>query len=322
MKIKDKNRPKSPMTSFACFVQVIREKHSSLHPIDNVIFSEFAKKCAEKWRQMPSKDREPFDEMCRLDIKRYNREMGEYVQPEGLHLMNHHQQHEDPCMTGHRHHRGTKRRRIKDPGMPKRSWSAFFFFCDEVRPHIREEHPEWKVSDIAKELGRRWEDCRDKTVYEASAQNDKQRYEEDMRKYKAGSYVMVPKRNKDLAAAMLRSETASTVGLEGVSGFEIEGSREVDDVEQKSTSGKESEEADEEEEEDEEERGLVVDGEGQIDQIDGPQQEEDEEEDVNDEYEDNEEKPLKVEVEETSRHPSNSFSVAFVSGNHQDISNE
>uniref|UniRef100_A0A5K3EW38 HMG box domain-containing protein n=1 Tax=Mesocestoides corti TaxID=53468 RepID=A0A5K3EW38_MESCO len=181
MKLKDKNRPKSPLSGYACFVQVIREKHRSLNPNDNVIFSEFAKKCAEKWRDMAPDKRAPFEEMSRLDIKRYNREMGEYVQqqPHIVHQnaintqqMQHH--------THSQHHmRGAKRRRLKDPGMPKRSLSAFFFFCDEHRPKIRAEHPEWKVSEIAKELGRRWEECTNKSPYELQAQNDKLRYEED-----------------------------------------------------------------------------------------------------------------------------------------------
>ncbi len=215
MKIKDKNRPRSPLSGYACFVQVIREKHRSLNPNENVIFSEFAKKCAEKWRviffakrrrilragfyslalpfvmqELPVDRRAPFEEMSRLDIKRYNREMSEYVQQQQpQQQMLHHGQQGQPSggqtpqpMTHHistqQHVRGVKRRRLKDPGMPKRSLSAFFFFCDEYRPKIRASHPEWKVSDIAKDLGKRWEECTNKAPYEVQAQNDKLRYEE------------------------------------------------------------------------------------------------------------------------------------------------
>lgn len=150
--------------------------------------------------------RAPFEEMSRLDIKRYNREMGEYVQLQQhqRHQMQQQQQsqqqHSDLPPGGqetptfgflnpnalqqqshpqqNQHARGVKRRRLKDPGMPKRPLSAFFFFCDEHRPKIRTSHPEWKVSDIAKELGHRWEDCSAKEPYEAQAKNDKLRYEE------------------------------------------------------------------------------------------------------------------------------------------------
>ncbi|VDP91373.1 unnamed protein product [Echinostoma caproni] len=119
---------------------------------------------------MTAEQRRCFEEMAKLDLERFNREMAHYVPPAGM-------------------RRGRRRRRIKDPSMPKRSWSAFFFFCDAFRSKIRSEHPDWKVSDIAKELGRRWEECTDKEKYERHAQNDKLRYEQDMLKYKAGIYV-------------------------------------------------------------------------------------------------------------------------------------
>lgn len=114
---------------------------------------------------MNLEQRKCFEEMAKLDTERFNREMAHYIPPVGM-------------------KRGRRRRRIKDPSMPKRSWSAFFFFCDAFRSKIRSEHPDWKVSDIAKELGRRWEECSDKEKYERRAQNDKLRYEQVS--YKSG----------------------------------------------------------------------------------------------------------------------------------------
>ena len=51
---KDKNAPKGAMSSYACFVQVIREEHKKKHPEESVVFSEFSKKCAEKWKVFPA----------------------------------------------------------------------------------------------------------------------------------------------------------------------------------------------------------------------------------------------------------------------------
>lgn len=48
--VKDKNRPKGCMSAYACFVQVIREEHKKKHPDEAVVFAEFSKKCAEKWK--------------------------------------------------------------------------------------------------------------------------------------------------------------------------------------------------------------------------------------------------------------------------------
>lgn len=48
--VKNKYQPKLPMSAYAYFVQVIREEHYKKHPSEPYIFSEFSKKCADKWK--------------------------------------------------------------------------------------------------------------------------------------------------------------------------------------------------------------------------------------------------------------------------------
>jgi hypothetical protein len=79
---------------------------------------------------------------------------------------------------------GKREKRHKDPDAPKRPMSAFFQFCQEERPKVKKAHNDWKVGDIAKELGKRWEHV-EKSKYEAEAARDKQRYEKEMAVYKA-----------------------------------------------------------------------------------------------------------------------------------------
>lgn len=43
-------RPKGRMTAYAFFVQTCREEHKKKHPDENVVFTEFTKKCAERWK--------------------------------------------------------------------------------------------------------------------------------------------------------------------------------------------------------------------------------------------------------------------------------
>uniref|UniRef100_A0A183C328 HMG box domain-containing protein n=1 Tax=Globodera pallida TaxID=36090 RepID=A0A183C328_GLOPA len=88
-----------------------------------------------------------------------------------------------------------KKRAKKDPNAPKRALSAFFFFSNEKRQEVSGEHPEWKVGQIAQELGIRWKALSDdeRAVYEKKAQEDKERYAEEMRVYrneKAVEHVM------------------------------------------------------------------------------------------------------------------------------------
>ncbi len=53
MKVKDSiksKKPKGRMSNYTFFVQMCREEHRKKHPNENVNFTEFSKKCAERWK--------------------------------------------------------------------------------------------------------------------------------------------------------------------------------------------------------------------------------------------------------------------------------
>ena len=56
--------------------------------------------------------------------------------------------------------------------------SAFFFFGNDQRAQIKEENPDFGVTDIAKEIGKRWADIDPnlKAKFEKLAEDDKARY--------------------------------------------------------------------------------------------------------------------------------------------------
>jgi len=155
------------MSSYAFFVQTCREEHKKKHPGEQVVFSEFSKKCSEKWKGMVPKDKKRFEDMAEKDRARFDQEMKGYSPAKG--------------------EKGGKRKRTKDPNAPKRSLSGFFFFNHEERPKVKAQYPSYGVGDIAKELGRRWEVCPNKPKFEAMAAKDKQRYEREMAEYKSGA---------------------------------------------------------------------------------------------------------------------------------------
>lgn len=47
---KDPTKPRGKMSSYAYFVQTCREEHKKKHPEATVNFSEFSKKCSERWK--------------------------------------------------------------------------------------------------------------------------------------------------------------------------------------------------------------------------------------------------------------------------------
>lgn len=43
-------KPRGRMTAYAFFVQICREEHKKKHPEENVVFAEFSRKCADRWK--------------------------------------------------------------------------------------------------------------------------------------------------------------------------------------------------------------------------------------------------------------------------------
>ncbi|KAI6172085.1 HMG box domain-containing protein [Aphelenchoides besseyi] len=83
-----------------------------------------------------------------------------------------------------------KKRQKKDPNAPKKKlYRLSFFFSNEKRPGVQQEHPDWKVGQIAQELGKHWKTLSDeeRAVYERKAAADKIRYDEEMRNYRASN---------------------------------------------------------------------------------------------------------------------------------------
>jgi len=169
---KGDGKPRGRVSAYAYFVQTCREEHRRKHPNENVVFSEFSRKCAERWKTMNDHEKKRFHSMAEKDKERYESEMSHYVPPPG----------------------GKKGKKKKDPNAPKRALSAFFHFCNDERPKVRAEMGDASVGEVAKELGRRWQDCTgdQKARYEAMAARDKQRYEREMAAYKRGGLPPPP----------------------------------------------------------------------------------------------------------------------------------
>ncbi|KZC12218.1 High mobility group protein DSP1 [Dufourea novaeangliae] len=163
------SKPRGRMTAYAFFVQTCRQEHKKKHPEEKIVFREFSKKCAMRWKTMSDKEKKRFHEMAEKDKKRYDAEMQNYTPPKG-----------------ESKGRGKKRKHIKDHNAPKRSLSAFFWFCNDERGKVKMLNPEFGVGDIAKELGKKWSDAdpETKSKYEAMAEQDKARYEREMTAYK------------------------------------------------------------------------------------------------------------------------------------------
>uniref|UniRef100_A0A8D8CSS9 High mobility group-T protein n=1 Tax=Culex pipiens TaxID=7175 RepID=A0A8D8CSS9_CULPI len=81
--------------------------------------------------------------------------------------------------------------RFKDPNAPKRPPSAFFIFCSEFRPKVKEETPGLSIGDVAKRLGEMWNkiSSEEKQPYEKKAAKLKEKYEKDIAAYRSKGKV-------------------------------------------------------------------------------------------------------------------------------------
>nr|XP_035146886.1 high mobility group protein B1-like [Callithrix jacchus] len=141
----DPKKPRDKMSSHAFFAQTCQEEHKKTHPDASVNFSEFSKKCSERWKTMSAKEKGKLEDRAKADKARYEREMKTYISP-----------------------KGETKKKFKDPNAPKRPPSAFFLFCSEYRPKIKGEHPSLPIGDVVKKLGEMWNN---------TAADDKQPYE-------------------------------------------------------------------------------------------------------------------------------------------------
>merc|ERR1711963_1355668 len=81
---------------------------------------------------------------------------------------------------------------IKDPNAPKKPLSAYFLFSQEERLKVKVENPDYSITEVAKELGKRWATLNPdiKGSYEQRYQDARRLYESEMNNNK-------PKKKKD-----------------------------------------------------------------------------------------------------------------------------
>ena len=79
-----------------------------------------------------------------------------------------------------------KLKAMKDPNKPKRAKTAYLYFCNERRPLIKKEFPEYKMVDLSKKLGELWQKLKenDRKKYKELAEKDKERFLEESDEYK------------------------------------------------------------------------------------------------------------------------------------------
>merc|ERR1711994_660026 len=80
---------------------------------------------------------------------------------------------------------------VKDPNAPKKPLSAYFLFSQDERLKVKAEFPDYSITEVAKELGRRWA-----TIDPALKQQYEQRYQESRKQYEQAMTAYKPQKKK------------------------------------------------------------------------------------------------------------------------------
>ena len=85
--------------------------------------------------------------------------------------------------------RARRKRKVKDPSAPKQPLSSYFEFCKVERPNLVATSGQMSVSEIGKELGKRWRELTpsEKELYELKAKENRLQYEEEVLKRRESS---------------------------------------------------------------------------------------------------------------------------------------
>lgn len=156
--IKDPNAPKKPLSAYFLFSQEERLKVKAENPDYSI--TEVAKELGKRWATLDPTLKNSYEQRYQDARRVYESEMNVY-----------------------------KPKKKKDPNAPKQPLSAYFIFSTEERLKVKEENPGFSICEVAKELGRRWAemDPAVKQRYQARAEEERQKYDNDMANYRQGN---------------------------------------------------------------------------------------------------------------------------------------
>ena len=79
-----------------------------------------------------------------------------------------------------------KRKSEEDAGKPKRNITAYFHYIKHRRHAVVSSHPEYKLGTISKVIAKEWRELEQeaKAKWQKVAEEDKKRYNEEMKQWK------------------------------------------------------------------------------------------------------------------------------------------
>ena len=229
-KLKDPSAPKRPKSGYIFYCMDKRGEIKEAHP--DMKATEITKELGKQWKALSNKKMAKYNTMAEEDKKEYKELMKGYERPS------------DEELEKVQPKKRVSKAKKEDNGMPKRAYSAYIFFSNEMREKVKQDNEGMKPKEILSELGRLWkneyseENKRAKWV--ALALQAKERYAKDLEVFNS--------EHPDLVKVPIKRKSKSVKETE-----KKNKNKEVEDEEQE-----EQEEEVEEEEEEEKKPAKIV----------------------------------------------------------------
>lgn len=177
-KQRDPMAPKRNLSAYLLYQNAMRDQFKADNP--GMTFGQLSKYTSHMYKSLSVSEKAEWDERARRDKERYTEEMKHYVPPHGFD--NH-----GNLMAEYVAPRKNSKKAPKDPNMPKRARGSFVLFTKDERPKIQQENPQIKFTDLGAILGKRWRALpeEERKKYDALAEQDKQRFAQEMELYRS-----------------------------------------------------------------------------------------------------------------------------------------
>jgi DNA topoisomerase-1 len=173
--------PKRPLSAYLHFCATNRPAVAA-NSTKSLTAPELSKTLASLWAELNSEERAVYNEMSAKSRDDYDNQRKRWEE-------------EYSNINGNKKNKKTfQNGEIR----PKKSKSAYLFFCAAKRPEVAETVK--TLGEISKELARRWAETEDRTEYEEMAAADKRRYEEECTALKSSAKTKGTKDNESSAS--------------------------------------------------------------------------------------------------------------------------
>jgi len=142
----DANAPKRPLSAFFIWANEHRDEVKVEHNLSSL--GEIGKKLGALWKNMDEGERKPWVDKAMNEKAEYEKKMAKYIKTSSY------LKHEKNMLAWKIH--GTKKPYKTDPNAPKRALSSYMLFGQSERANVVKDNPDFKNTEIMKELGVRW----------------------------------------------------------------------------------------------------------------------------------------------------------------------